>query len=217
MTLKRTFDNLERRLTWADNSFRSQHRLATRAINNYEVFHLNGLVDYVWQSWNRFSREYFMKCTIGCTSKNGVIIAAAGNVTPCTEERISYLASKLSRQNKITATGTNTILRFEPTWGDIDKIISLSALCSLSNHTVITSSFGGGLLGPKHLQSVRNSIAHLNKETHASIIDISSQYKSNKIRHPVSSVFWRTVDTDLFALSAWIEDMLIIADIATEA
>ena len=217
MTLKRTFHNLERRLTWADNTFRSQYRLANKAITNEEVFLLNGLVDYVWQAWNRFSREYFIKCSVGCIAKNGVTITPTNGVTPCTEERISYISTKLNQPNKITATGTNSILRHEPTWGDIDKIISLSSLCALSNHSIITSSFGGGLLGPKHLQLVRNAIAHLNKETYQSIANLSSLYKATKIRHPASTLFWRTVDTDLYALSAWIEDMLIIADIATEA
>ncbi|MCK9798961.1 hypothetical protein M1B34_14890 [Pseudomonas sp. MAFF 302030] len=186
-------------------------------MSNEEIFFLNGLVDYVWQAWNRFSREYFFKCCMGCHTKNGVQIAAANNLQPVSEERISYISTMLSRPNKISTNGLNSTLRYEPTWGDIDKIISLSALCQLSNHANITASFGGGLLGPKHLQKVRNAIAHLNKETHNDVIGLASLYKSNKLRHPVSSVFWRTTDTDLYALSAWIEDMILIADIATEA
>lgn len=216
MSLKRTFLNLERRLTWADESFRDHYRLANKAISNEEIFILNGLIDYSWQAWNRFSREYFIKCCLGCTTKNGVPISAAANITPSTEERISYISTKINQPHKISPTGLNNILRHEPTWGDINKIISLSALCSLSNHTTITSSFGGGLLGPKHLQTVRNAIAHLNKETHQSVTSLGSNYKSTRIRHPVSSIFWRTTDTDIYAFSAWIEDMLLIADVATE-
>lgn len=217
MDLARAYLNLERRLSWADESFRSQYRLANKAITNEEVFFLNGLVDYVWQAWNRFSREYFFNCCMGCYTKNGVQIAAANNLQPVNEERISYIATMLSRPHKITTNGLNSILRLEPTWGDIDKIISLSTLFQLSNHANVTASFGGGLLGPKHLQKVRNAIAHLNKETHSNVMGMASLYRSGKLRHPVSSVFWRTTDTDLYALSAWIEDMILIADIATEA
>ena len=217
MTLARAYFNLERRLSWADESFKSQYRLASKALTSEEIFILNGIVDYVWQAWTRFSREYFIKCCLGCNAKNGAAIAAALNVQPISEERVSYLSTMLSRPQKITVNGMNSILRYEPTWGDIDKIINLSALCQLSNHAAVTASFGGGLLGPKHLQRVRNSIAHLNKETHIELNSLASLYKSNTLRHPVCSVFWRTTDTDVYALSAWIEDMLLIADVATEA
>lgn len=217
MTLARAYQNLERRLSWADESFRNQYRLANKSMTKEEIFILNGLLDYVWQAWNRFSREYFIKCCMGCYAKNGVQIAAANGLQPLSEERISYISTKLSRPQKISPNGVNSTLRFEPTWGDIDKIISLSALVQLSNHAVVTASFGGGLLGPKHLQKVRNAIAHLNKETHGDLVGLASLYKSGKIRHPVGSIFWRTTNTDLYALTAWIEDMILIADIATEA
>lgn len=190
--------------------------LASKTISNEDLFFLNGIIDYVWQSWNRFSREYFIKCCLGCIAKNGAVIQPATNVSPPTTERISYLATKVNRPYQIVAGGSNNILRFEPTWGDIDKILSLSHLCGLSNHSVVTSSFGGGLLGPKHLQKVRNAVAHLNKETYAELLTLSSLYRSGKIRHPAASLFWRTTDTDNYALSSWIEDMLLIADVATE-
>lgn len=217
MHLERTFLNLQRRLNWADNEFRNQHKLANKSLTNSEVFYLNGLVDYVWQAWNRFSREYFIHCSLGCTSKNGVIIPAANNVYPLTEDRVSYLSTRFTQPHKITAHGSNNVLRLEITWGDINKIIGLSAHCGLSNHATVTASFGGGLLGPKHMQTLRNAIAHLNKETHLSLSALSSNYKSFKARHPVTALYWRTINDDMYAMTAWIEDMILIADIATEA
>lgn len=217
MQLERAFLNLQRRLNWADNEFRSQHNLANKSLTNKEIFHLNGLVDYTWQAWNRFSREYFMYCSLGCTAKNGIPIPAANNVHPLTEDRVSYLSTRFTQPHKITPHGSNTILRHEITWGDIDKILGLSAHCGLSNHTIVTSSFGGGLLGPKHMQILRNAIAHLNKETYQSLSALANNYKSFKTRHPASALYWRTINDDLYAMSAWIEDMILIADIATEA
>lgn len=217
MQLERAFLNLQRRLNWADNEFRNQHKLANKSLTTHEVFLLNGLVDYAWQAWNRFSREYFVYCSLGCTSKNGVPIPAAANVHPLTEDRVSYLSTRFTRPHTIVPHGSNTVLRYEITWGDIDKILGLSAHCGLSNHATVTASFGGGLLGPKHLQTLRNAVAHLNKETHQNLTSLATNYKSFKARHPVNALYWRTVNDDMYAMSAWIEDMILIADIATEA
>jgi hypothetical protein len=67
-----------------------------------------------------------------------------------------------------------------------------------------------------HLQKVRNATAHLNYQSFAEVRALSVFYNANPIRHPALACLWVDPGTKDFAFLAWLDEMRIVADVATK-
>ncbi len=66
------------------------------------------------------------------------------------------------------------------------------------------------------MQKVRNAAAHWNNETFADIKNLRPYYISSPIRHPSEAIFWIDPTTNDYAFFSWIEELRVLADVATD-
>jgi len=175
---------------------------------------LEGLVSAVWQIWCGFCRNVIIASATGCTTKSGTLVP--GIVVPLTWERVSYIAICAGNKNPVKNGYVNSRLLKEPTWGDVNKLIAIVNTLKPSNKTQLLTAFGSGLRGPMHMQIVRNANAHWNTETASEITAIRPYYTGSAIRHPSDTLFWIAPSVKDFAFIAWIDDLKLLGEIATE-
>lgn len=203
---------LEVRLARAATLFSRFEKSVKGACRHDQVVFLDGLLSYTWQAWCRFCRDLIVHSCIGAQTEAGVVLPAS--VTPATPERVSHLAIQAKRSKPPTLGQTNTVRRYEPTWGDVDVFVKIISLASPTNAPQLLASFGGVTKGPVHLQKVRNASAHLNDQSFAEVLAIQVYYHGVPIRFPCEAALWiDTVSAD-FALVTWLDEMRFVASSA---
>ncbi|WP_306522177.1 hypothetical protein [Rheinheimera sp.] len=185
-----------------------------RELNFEQLMFLEGLLSNLWQSWGRFSRSIFLKSAMGATTRSGSVTHPIDPITN-SESRISYIAIRLAKGNRIDPLLTNLEKRKEPTWGDIDVLHTIVNASTLTNKSKLSSGLTLDIY-PKILQSIRNSSAHTNTETIQSIYDYASLFTSFKIQHPCEALFWTDNTSKDFLGMTCIATLGIMAEIATE-
>lgn len=170
-----------------------------------------GLLSNLWQSWNLFCRDILIASAQGASTISGALVTSpySGRL----EAEISFVATKLSKNQQI---GTIRPLRgrhLEPTWGDAGKLNLISHGINASNSDSLASAFGGVNL-ISDLQRCRNACAHLNSETVASIVATRVRYDDTSLNHPSQMMFWSDPMTRDFVWRAWIDEMMLVADTA---
>jgi hypothetical protein len=197
---------LDVRLVRAERSFTDA---ITRTDKDARAHQLEGALSEAWQAYCAFVREVCIESAIGATTSGGTVTVPS--ITPSSRERASYIAVRAAKKEVIKPGGTNTVLRFEPTWGDGTKIGLVVAALKPSNGGQLKAYLLGGLPGPKHCQVVRNATAHRNKQTLAEVIGLAPSYAATGIVHPTDALRWTTPTSGAFAFLSWLEDMRIIA------
>ena len=102
----------------------------------------------------------------------------------------------------------------EPTWGDIDIVQNLSqgtikkGIKDPGNGILNALSVLGN--SPKHLQIVRNTAMHLNKDTMKEMKYIVGYYRLSlaKTRYPTDILFSQDLATGKVAIKSWIDEMV---------
>jgi hypothetical protein len=179
-----------------------------------ERMYLEGLISALWQSWNHFCREVVVSSATGCTTAGNV--ALAPSVTPQTWERVSYIAMQAKLRSPIVAGRTNSVLRYEPTWGDVLRLANLISAIGPANRTQLLSAFGQGVK-ILHLQKVRNAVAHRNGETMSELLSFRHAYNLQRLpRHPVEVACWVDASSGDYAIEAWSFEMRTIANLAVQ-
>jgi hypothetical protein len=169
-------------------------------------------INHLWQRWNSFCRQLFMGSCLGALTKGGVTTVARPHWT--TEPRVAYEALCAKAKKNPQPGQSLSHKRLEPTWGDVDVMTKIASQMQMTNSANIVSAFGLGVTGPKHLQIVRNSIAHKNDETFTNVKSIISNYKGVRLWQPSDIAAWNhAIDKDI-SIICWAEDLKAIADIA---
>lgn len=216
--MQRVYNQLRCRLDRAEAQFISlvdrypRSRLARWMI-------AEGLVSQTWQAWGHFCRQLIMLSALGCVSRGGVSINPC--VAPATTQRVSYLSIWATGTRSPTsipnATRTNTVLRREPTWGNVSSLVDIVQVINPANRQIIEPVFGAVTGGPLDLQKVRNASAHYNAETAADILSLASSYVANgRPLHPTDALFWTDPKSSDYAFSSWIDDLRLISDLVTQ-
>ena len=78
----------------------------------------------------------------------------------------------------------NTILRTEPTWGDVDILERILTRLYPSNAGQLLAAFSSGASSAKAMQLIRNCAAHNNWQSRAGLQKIQSAYIVFPITHP---------------------------------
>jgi hypothetical protein len=84
----------------------------------------------------------------------------------------------------------NTMLRVEPTWGDIDVLVKLLTRLSPNNAAQMLAGFSSGHLDAKAIQLIRNAAAHNHAQNMAEVLTLRSSYIVFPITHPIHALFW---------------------------
>jgi hypothetical protein len=150
---------------------------------------LEGLLSRVWQTWNHFCRSCVIESCVGTTDVGGATIAGLPNAT--SEAHVSGAAITARRTQAGPCWGTpNTVLRDEPTWGDIDVLVKvLTRLCP-SNSAKMLAGFSSSYPSAKALQLVRNAAAHNHAQNMNEVLTLRSSYIVFPIGHPIHALFW---------------------------
>ena len=181
-------------------------RSALPPTNNQELYELEGWLSELWQIWCRFCRQMVFFSCRGCETAGGTTLTAT-HISP---EIISFIASKQNKGTPPSKPGTNSIYRYEPTWGHIDKLIDVISALSPQNKNVLLSGFGT-VQSVEHIRLIRNATAHRNLQTLADVQAIQPYYLASQLRHPLQALFWVDRTTGRSLAHSRIDDMRIAA------
>lgn len=168
-------------------------------------FYLEGFISFTWQSWCNFCRDCILLSCRGCVSGSGTAITP--HPLAISEILVSGAAIRAKR-NSLPYWGTpNSILRMEPTWGDVDVLTTIVPRLAPSNSSQLLAAISSGYSPIKALQIIRNATAHRNNETLASVLGLTSQYVTFPITDPVQAIFWTDPSTQDYLAIRIIDEM----------
>jgi hypothetical protein len=167
---------------------------------------LEGLLSRVWQTWNGFCRSCLVESCVGTTNVNGA--AVPGLPSAASEAHVSGAAIIAKR----TPTGpfwgtTNTVLRNEPIWGDIDVLVRVLSRLRPSNSTRMLAGFSSSHPSAKALQLIRNAAAHNHAQNMSEVLTLRSSYVVFPIVHPIQALFWTEPGSRDFLVMNVINDL----------
>src|SRR5262249_47581188 len=110
--------------------------------------------------------------------------------------------------------GTNTVLRAEPTWGDVDVLNKILTKLRPNNHTQLLSAFSAIYSSAKALQTIRNGTAHHNVQTMNEVRSLQSSYIVFRITHPTHALFWTEPSSNDFLVTFAIDELKVAGQAA---
>jgi hypothetical protein len=174
---------------------------------------LEGLLSRVWQAWCSFARSCVINSCVGSTSAYGAAIQALSDAK--SEAHVSAAAIRAkNRENPPYWGPTNTVLRVEPTWGDVDILHKILTKLRPNNHVQLLAAFSSISSSAKALQLIRNGAAHHNAQTLSEIRNLQSSYVVFRISHPTHALFWIEPSTSDFLVTFAIDELKIAAQAA---
>jgi hypothetical protein len=123
-------------------------------------------------------------------------VNAAGTAIPglpdaVSEAHVSGAAIRAKKQPGPPYWGTpNSVLRVEPTWGDVDVLAKVISRLRPTNFTQLLAAFSTGHPSAKALQLIRNGAAHNHIQSLNDILTLRSAYLVFPVGHPTHAMFW---------------------------
>ncbi len=150
---------------------------------------LEGLLSRVWQAWCKFCRSCVIESCVGTVNGAGVAIAALPDAA--SEAHVSGAAIRAKTKPNPPYWGVqNTVLRAEPTWGDVDVLVKVLTRLRPLNCSPLLAAFSSSHPSAKALQLIRNGAAHNNAQNLYDIQALRSAYIVFPIVHPTHAMFW---------------------------
>jgi len=171
------------------------------------------LLSDIWQNWCTFCREVILKSCVGANSRSGTIIYPRSRINSW--QRIAYETKQASKGRTIDATSTVTFRRHEPTWGDINLLLTAIPRLSISNANNLLTGFGLSLYAPRHIQIIRNACVHTDSESMQEVRNLMIYYIGTGLKNPIDLMWWLESVTKTDAIFFWLEELEIIADYVT--
>ncbi len=173
---------------------------------------LEGLLSRVWQAWCNFARTSIVHSCLGATTTSGAVLPLAAAAS---EAHVSSAAIKAKNKTNPPFWGaTNTVLRAEPTWGDVDVLNKILTRLQPNNHTQLLSAFSSIYASAKALQTIRNGAAHHNVQTMTEVRRLQQSYIVFGITHPTQALFWTEPSTRDFLVTFAIDELKTAAQAA---
>jgi hypothetical protein len=169
-----------------------------------EAHQLEGWLSELWQVWGRFCRTTVFASCIGCSTRAAGVIAG---VHPGRGE-VSYIAAKQKNGKAPVKYGSNSVLRVEPTWGHINRLIEVIQALAPANAPSLLSGFGT-VPQVDEVRIIRNAAAHRNLQTFNEVLALSAGYKATGITYPVEALLWIDPATGRTLVQARMDDMRI--------
>jgi len=166
---------------------------------------LEGLTSRTWQAWCLFCRACVIESCLGTRDGNGAVIAPHPSAASCLH--VSAAAIEAKKRKSIVWGGQNSILRFEPTWGDTDALADIVPRLRPMNHVQLSSAFSSAHASAKTLQKIRNAAAHSHAQNLAEVVSLTSSYLAYPIDHSTHALFWVDPASSEYLLINLIEDL----------
>lgn len=169
---------------------------------------LEGLLSRAWQAWGHFCRSCVMESCLGTVDANGQVVLAV--VSHGNERTVSGAAVHIKgkKNGSCWAAPPNSVLRFEPTWGDTSVLETQLSKMLPSNHAQLRGGFSAAHSFAKTLQTIRNAAAHTNVETINEVNLLQPAYVGYSITDPLQSLFWIHHATSDFLIITAIDELL---------
>lgn len=174
-----------------------------------------GILNSIWQSWNRYWRTYWLTHIFGGISFMGSVPPNSIGLTRITTTNV---CEGVGIYNLLSSSGYNTAryrsgivhAHQEPTWGDVDLIerISLAHNSLGMPGTQILSALSVFGDSAKHFQKVRNYSIHISKEGIQELKrDVLPKYKASNFKYPTDILFYEELAGTKVAIISWIEEL----------
>jgi hypothetical protein len=214
MALVAAFSSLESELDVLATELRAfaARRGPVAASNQFSLLDeclLEGLLSRVWQAWCNFSRTCVVHSCLGATTASALVPPLA---LATSEAHVSSAAIRAKNKANPPYWGaTNTVLRAEPTWGDVDVLNKILTKLRPNNHTQLLSAFSTIYSSAKALQTIRNGVAHHNVQTMDKVRRLQSSYVVFRITHPTHALFWTEPSSNDFLVTFAIDELKVAA------
>jgi hypothetical protein len=150
---------------------------------------VEGLLSRIWQTWNQFCRSCVIESCVGTTTVGGMGIPALPDAV--SEAHVSGAAINAKKSATGTIWGTpNSMLRLEPTWGDVDVLVKILTRLRPSNSANMLAAFSSSYPSAKALQLIRNAAAHNHSQNMSEVLTLRPSYIVFPIVHPIQALFW---------------------------
>ena len=166
---------------------------------------LEGHLSRVWQIWCNFWRSCICHSCTGTTDGNAVAVVA--HHVGATEVEVSSAVIRAKKNTVPYWQSSNSVLRFEPTWGDADVLATVISRIVPSNHLQLLAAVSSAHSSAKTLQTIRNCAAHTNPQTLSDVKAFSTAYASFPISQAVHALFWVEPSTNDFLIIHAIENL----------
>jgi hypothetical protein len=155
---------------------------------------------------------------MGSVSATGTVIAALPNAHSEAHVSAAAIAAKPQRASQPywKPAATNSVLRYEPTWGDVDVLTRLLLRLQPSNHQQMLAAFSNSSASAKALQFIRNGAAHNHSQTMADVLGLRSSYLVFSIGHPTHALFWIEPSSGDFLVTRAIEELRAAGQLAIQ-
>lgn len=169
------------------------------------------LMSDLWQNWGHFCRSLIHKSCRGAISADTSIIIPRVICSDNSWQRLGYEAKNRGRPLKANG-HCGFLVRFEPTWGDLDVLVDIILALNPNNKNCLLAAFGMGLKDINYLQLARNACAHKNVETIKHLISNTHLYYDvTKLKRPSDLAWSMKIGTHSFAFNIWLYEMRVIA------
>lgn len=144
---------------------------------------------------------------IGTVTKTGTQVVALPSAE--SEAHVSGAAIRAKQLKKDPWSGApNSILRAEPTWGDVDVLVTILVRLRPNNAAQLLAAFSSCHSSAKAIQLIRNGAAHNHNQNLAEIQSLGSAYLVFPIIHPTHAMFWINPKSSNFLIIHAIQDLI---------
>lgn len=175
----------------------------------------HALISDLWQCWCLFCREVLIQSCNGTISTRGSIIQPR-NVADNSPLRIAYEVNQYRKGQQANHGRTINFLRQEPTWGDQSVLLRVIPRLGLSNQANLMVGFGLPIYAAKHIQTVRNSSAHINSESVNEVRSLLPLYTGRGFVHPLDIIWWNEAGSGSEAIFFWVDELHTVAYLVTQ-
>lgn len=180
----------------------------SRLSYRHQNYFLSGLLNGIWQSWNKFWRTFWLVHILGGEDRDKNFIA--GTFPRLTiNEAVYYILYVLGRRQSPSGSIGGSYL--EPTWGDNQVIQTIASNFShpSANFNNILNGFTIYGLTLKHMQIVRNASIHLDEDNMRRVkSDVLPYYSLSRINNPCNIMFSREISSGKIAIEKWQEELI---------
>jgi hypothetical protein len=194
---------------------RVEHILTYKYENSYEMRYLiSQSLSELWLSWCRFCREVLHLSCCGTKLRSGALVAPRSSDNSI--KRIAYEFKEASKGNSIKPGKAISHHYQEPTWGDVTNILKAIPVINPSNLSTLSSGWGLPFMAAQHLQTTRNTIAHLMPDSLPQFRKILVSYSGSRIAHPSEIALWKNPSKNTLVIFSWLEDLETMASLVTK-
>ncbi len=168
-------------------------------------FEIDGVINFLWQAWNVYWRQYWISKYVGYydiknnyISRNGILFSNNEN-----EIVFNILYQIGKRRNPV---GFISGSHQEPTWGSSNMITEIAIAL---NDVKVFSTIGLYTQSIEHFQITRNSTIHLNKDTMNNLrLRVLPYYSLSSIKRPTEVLYSTPLAGRNKTYNKWSNDLL---------